>query len=67
MLTRNLDKRIEILCPISDKESKAKLVNILDTMAKDTVNSWVMEGASFKRVVSDDEFNSHTVFITNTR
>lgn len=67
MLTRNLDKRIEILCPISDKESKAKLVNILDTMAKDTVNSWVMEGTSFKRVVSDDEFNSHSAFITNTR
>ena len=67
MLTRNLDKRIEILCPISDKESKAKLVDILDTMAKDTVNSWVMEGTSFKRVVSDDEFNSHSAFITNTR
>lgn len=39
-MTRNLDKRIELLVPIDDKEAKTRLVGILKIAFKDTTNAW---------------------------
>jgi polyphosphate kinase len=39
-MTRNLDKRIELLVPIDDKEAKQRLIGILKTAFKDTTNAW---------------------------
>ncbi len=39
-MTRNLDKRIELLVPIDDKAAKARLVGILKTAFKDNTNAW---------------------------
>lgn len=42
MLTRNLDKRVEVLILIDDKESMRKLKNIINIFKKDTTNSFTM-------------------------
>jgi polyphosphate kinase len=42
LLTRNLDKRIEVMVPIMDNEAKQKLFNILKTCYSDSFNAWVM-------------------------
>lgn len=39
LLTRNLDKRIELLIPIKSDSVKEKLDKIIDIISKDTVNS----------------------------
>jgi polyphosphate kinase len=39
-MQRNLDKRVELLVPIGDKESKERLAHVLDLCFRDTKNSW---------------------------
>ena len=39
-MTRNLDKRVELMVPIEDKENKKRLLQILDTAFKDNCNSY---------------------------
>ena len=66
MLTRNLDKRIEILCPINDKSCKARLFDILKTFENDTTNSWyATENGFIQRELTD--VNCHNEFIKLTR
>ncbi|QDU80905.1 Polyphosphate kinase [Polystyrenella longa] len=38
-MPRNLDRRVELLVPIDDKECKSKLINTLNTYFKDNVKS----------------------------
>jgi polyphosphate kinase len=42
-MTRNLDKRIELLVPIDDKEAKTRLIGILKIAFKDTTNAWELK------------------------
>ena len=39
-MQRNLDKRVELLVPVDDKESRDRLMHILDLCFRDTQNSW---------------------------
>ena len=39
-MTRNLDKRVELMIPIEDKASRRRLLNILDTAFKDNSNAY---------------------------
>ena len=39
-MTRNLDKRVELMVPIEDKENKKRLLQILDAAFKDNCNSY---------------------------
>lgn len=43
MLTRNLDKRVETLVQITDKECIHKLKDIIDCFKKDEANSFIMQ------------------------
>ena len=45
LLTRNLDRRIEILVPIKDKKCREKINSICDTLLKDVSNSFTMTGS----------------------
>lgn len=42
LLTRNLDKRFELLVPVKDKETKSKLLKILSMYYTDTFNTFAM-------------------------
>ncbi len=39
-MTRNLDKRVELLVPIDDKEGRAQLIAVLKTAFKDNTHAW---------------------------
>jgi polyphosphate kinase len=39
-MQRNLDKRVELLVPVDEKESRERLTHVLDLCFKDTKNSW---------------------------
>lgn len=64
LLTRNLDKRFELLFPVKDTDAKSKLLRILLTYFKDTFNSFGMtkKGEYIKLDNSKGE-NIHQLFM----
>jgi polyphosphate kinase len=42
-MTRNLDKRIELMFPIENPEHKAKVMHALRAMFRDTVKGWILD------------------------
>jgi polyphosphate kinase len=65
MLTRNLDKRIELLIPLTDSQVKSKLLSILSHYFKDTVNTYIMnEKGNYELLEKDYKFNIHEYFIS---
>ena len=63
-MQRNLDKRVELLTPVEDKDAKARLIHILDLCFKDTVNSWqLLPDGAWQRLGdkrgNKKEFNCH--------
>lgn len=55
-MTRNLDKRIELLVPIDDKAAKARLMSILKIAFKDTTNAWELKpDGSYTRLKADSK------------
>lgn len=64
LLTRNLDKRFELMVPIKDENTKTKLLKILSMYYKDTFNSFEMDKKGiFHKVKSDKNVNIHRIFI----
>lgn len=62
MLTRNLDRRVEILLLINDKESMSKLKDIIRVFQKDEANSFQLnEDGNYKHLKGD--FDCHQWFI----
>ena len=50
-MTRNLDKRVELMIPIEDKASRKRLQTILDAAFKDNCNGFeILENGSSRRV-----------------
>jgi len=44
LLTRNLDRRVEVLAPIDDPALQARIEGILDALGADTRHAWEMRG-----------------------
>ena len=42
LMERNLDRRIEVLTPVTDPELQARLLDVLDINLADDTNSWVL-------------------------
>ncbi len=42
LMERNLDRRIEVLTPVTDPELQARLLEVLDLNLMDDTNSWVL-------------------------
>lgn len=62
LLTRNLDKRIEILVALDDKNIRRKLKFIIETQIMDESNSMAMT-PSGEFIPIEGDFNSHEWFI----
>jgi polyphosphate kinase len=44
LLTRNLDRRVEVLAPVEDPALQARIEGILDALEADTRHAWGMDG-----------------------
>ncbi len=67
-MPRNLDKRVEVLCPIENQTVKTQLLEqIMLANLKDTEQSWIMDAnGAYHRVRSDtNKFNAQNYFMTN--
>lgn len=65
MITRNLDKRIELMIPITAKKTKKRLNKILERNLMDNVNSFIQgkNGLYFKYNDIDKEYDIFEKFI----
>ncbi len=69
-MQRNLDKRVELMVPVDEKASRARLLQILDICDKDTKNSWELcadgswqpIGATLKK-----DFDCHALLYEDSR
>lgn len=66
MLTRNLNRRVEILLLINDKESVKKLKNIINVFKEDKKNSFCMK-ENGEYVHLKGSFDCHQWFIDNSQ
>lgn len=62
LMTRNLEKRVELMIPIKDSGCRKKLLNVLEIYCKDEFNSYIMtEDKKYNKLKG--EINSHKIFI----
>jgi polyphosphate kinase len=56
---RNLDRRVEIAFPIEDKEKKTKIINILDTILKDSKKAHLLQkNGKYKKINNENSYDS---------
>lgn len=63
LLTRNLDKRVEIMVPVTSKKCRNHIYRILSTYLLDEVNTFTMTKRGLFNVPKDEGYDSHRVFI----
>jgi polyphosphate kinase len=50
LMRRNLDRRIEVMAPVSDRRLVARLLEVLDLALADDTNSWELVDDAWRRV-----------------
>lgn len=64
LLTRNLDRRVEIMVPITDSEVRDKLLDIFKNYWRDSFNTYIMdEEGNYNLLAKKNEFNVHEYFM----
>ena len=65
MMTRNLNRRVEELYPVTQADTKARAIQIFDIMWRDNVKTRVLEGDHYERLDCDGAapFNSQEYFV----
>ncbi|MEM6473572.1 MAG: RNA degradosome polyphosphate kinase, partial [Planctomycetota bacterium] len=54
-MPRNLDRRVELLIPVKDRASIARLTSILETYFQDNTQSWrMLDSGEYKRIESKE-------------
>lgn len=68
LMTRNLDHRVEVACPIYDREVRKQLLWILHTQLEDNVkaSSLLPDGSYCRKINSLDPCNSQEVFMSTS-
>jgi polyphosphate kinase len=70
MMTRNTENRVEVACPVLDKDLKSRIKEMLDTMLADNVKAWELlpDGSYEHRAPgASPEINSQLLFTTSAR
>ena len=65
MMTRNLNRRVEELYPVTQADTKARAIQIFDIMWRDNVKTRVLEGDHYERIdrAGAAPFNSQEYFV----
>lgn len=59
-MTRNLNRRVEVLFPVEDINCRKEVINILDSALKDTVNLRKLSSeGTYTSIKSKENYNSH--------
>jgi polyphosphate kinase len=56
-MTRNLDRRIELMFPVNDEKIKTRILSILNLYTMDNTNSWIQmqDGTYYKKQAEDSK------------
>jgi polyphosphate kinase len=54
-MVRNLDHRVEAACPVTDKDLKKELLDILDIQLSDNVKARLLDSKLRNRYVSNED------------
>ena len=68
-MTRNITRRVEIACPVYDREIRQTLMEMLDIMLKDNVKARALQSdGSYvkKKILGDSHIDSQAYFMHNT-
>ena len=65
MMTRNLNRRVEELSPVTQPDTKARAIHIFNVMWKDNVKSRILVGDHYERIDrhGEEPFNSQEYFV----
>lgn len=64
MMTRNLNRRVEELYPVTEDDTKAQVIAIFEAMWKDNVKTRVLHGTVYERIVPEGKrFDSQEYFV----
>ena len=64
MMTRNLNRRVEELYPVTEEDTKAQAISIFKSMWKDNEKAWNLKGDHYVKMQPGDEpFNSQQFFM----
>ena len=64
MMTRNLNRRVEELYPVTEDDTKAQAIAIFEAMWKDNVKTRVLHGTVYERIAPEGErFDSQEYFV----
>lgn len=68
LMDRNFDRRVEVLCPLKDNKIKKEVLNIMDNLNKDNVNSYTLNNdGKYTRILSNDPFDAHKYFMNGDK
>lgn len=68
LMDRNFDRRVETLCPIKDSNVKKEIIDILDILDSDSVNSYILnQDGKYKKVLNNDPFDAHKYFMNGEK
>ena len=64
MMTRNLNRRVEELYPVTEEDTKARAISIFKNMWKDNEKAWSLKGDHYVKMQPGDQpFNSQQLFM----
>ncbi|HIY93299.1 polyphosphate kinase 1 [Companilactobacillus sp. HBUAS56275] len=68
MMTRNLDRRVELAVPIVEEKSKVKLNKIINTFLKDTENSyWLDSDGDYVKEENDNGISAQQTWLSRLK
>ena len=68
LMTRNLDKRIELMFPVLDQDNAARARQILETYFNDTLQSHKLNSdGTYSKIESKSKLNSQEVFYKESK
>lgn len=68
MLTRNLDRRVELMVPIIDAEAREKVLGILSSYFRDNTNTYLMNAeGEYEKMYESPNVNIHDFFMEQAK
>ena len=67
MMTRNLNRRVEELFPVTQEDTKARAIEIFDTMWQDDVKTRVLKGDRYTPLPLSGQVDCQEIFVNQVK